>query len=466
MRHFRFWAFLAVAALAGPAALQIATAPAAMADFRDLLPFGRAHRISELLPVVVAINTHTMVADDDSGSGTSEPHLAESFGSGFIIDPSGYIATNKHVIANAIDITVTLQDGTALPAKLIGAATHIDLALLKVEPRKPLPTAKWGDSSRVRVGDQVLVIGNPLAIGETVSSGIVSALNRDIMLGPYDDFIQTDAAINHGNSGGPMFNLRGEVIGVDTAFLSPGAGGGFIGLGFAIPSNDAQYVLNQLRQYGRTRPGWLGAQTQEVTPDIADALGLNPPHGTIIADLVKDGPAARAKLQDGDVILKFGKQTPRDMRALSRMVEQATGQTVPLLIWRDGQELTVPITITQWIEAAPAEEGKQAVSATETVAQPPDLGLHTAPMTDAAREKYQLAEGQAGVVVTGIAPSTAAFGHGLAPGDVILRVQQSPVSTPADVQKQFDAARKQNLHHVLLLVDGKDGVRWVALSLG
>jgi serine protease Do len=443
----------------------IETAPAAAADIRDLLPFGRAHRIAELLPVVVAINTHQTVTDDSAGTGTPETRVIEAFGSGFIIDPSGYIATNKHVIANATDITVTLQDGTALPAKLVGAASHIDVALLKVEPKKPLPAAKWGDSSHVRIGDQVLVIGNPLAVGETVSSGIVSALNRDIMMGPYDDFIQTDAAINHGNSGGPMFNLRGEVIGINTAFLAPGAGG-FIGLGFAIPGNDAQYVLGQLRQFGRTRPGWLGAATQQVTPDIADALGLNPPQGTIIADLDEDGPADRAKLQDGDVILKFGRQTPKDMRALSRMIGEAAGETVPLLIWRNGQVLTVPVAITEWVEAPPAGDTKQATAAKAVVAQPPDLGLHTAPLTDDARAKYDLAAGGPGVLITGIAPSTAAFGHGLKPGEVVLRVQQSPVSTPADVQKQFDDARKQQLHHVVLLILGQDGVRWVALPLG
>jgi serine protease Do len=451
------------AALAASAALQM---PAAMADIRDLLPFGRAHRIAELLPLVVAVNTHVMVAGDDSGSGTAEPHLTESFGSGFIIDPSGYIATNKHVIAGATDITVTLQDGTPLPAKLVGAASHIDLALLKVEPKKPLPAIKWGDSSHVRIGDQVLVIGNPLAVGETVSSGIVSALNRDIMLGPYDDFIQTDAAINHGNSGGPMFNLRGEVIGVDTAFISQNPTGGFIGLGFAIPSNDAQYVLNQLRQFGRTRPGWLGASTQEVTPDIADALGLSPPHGTIIANLAKDGPAARAKLQDGDVILKFGRQTPKDMRDLSRMVEQATGETVPLLVWRAGQQMTVPVAITEWVDQPTPDDSKKDASGNGGAAQPPDLGLHTAPLTDDARTKYSLPASGPGVMLTGIAPGTAAVGHGLKAGDVILRVQESPVASPDDVQKQLDDARKQHLRHVLLLVQGQDGVRWVALPLG
>jgi serine protease Do len=441
-------------------ALTMATAPAARADLRDLLPFGRAHRIAELLPLVVAINTHIPAADKDDNSGPRE-----SFGSGFIIDSSGYIATNRHVIANALDITVTLQDGTAMPAKLVGAGSHIDLALLKVEPRKPLPVVKWGDSSHVRVGDQVLVIGDPLAVGETVSSGIVSAVNRDIQIGPYDDFIQTDAAINHGNSGGPMFNLRGEVIGVNTALVS--ATGGSVGLGFSIPSNDAQYVLKQLRQFGRTKPGWLGADTQEMAPDIADALGFPLPHGTIIANLVKDGPAAKADLRDGDVILKFGTQTPKDMRALSRMVEQATGETVPLLVWRDGQQQTVQVAITEWVEPPPqTEDGTQGVPAAGITTQPPDLGLHTVPLTDEARAGRDLVPGQPGVLLTGTAPGTPAAGHGLKEGDVILRVQKTAVAAPEDVQKQIDEARKQKLHHVVLLVQGADGVRWIALPLG
>jgi serine protease Do len=455
VRHPRHRALIAFIALAVAPALPMAIAPAAHADIRDLLPFGRAHRVAELLPVVVAITTHNMSADG---------HASESFGSGFIIDPSGYIATNRHVIADATDITVTLQDGTAMPAKLVGAASHIDIALLKVDPKKKLPAAKWGDSSRVRIGDQVLVIGNPLGIGETVSSGIVGALNRDILMGPYDDFIQTDAAINHGNSGGPMFNLRGEVIGINTALFTPNAAGGSVGLGFAIPGNDAQYVLGQLRQYGRTRPGWLGAETQEVTPDIADALGL-PPHGTIISDIAKDSPAARAHLQDGDVILRFGRETPRDMRALARMIEQATGDTVDLTIWRDGQEMTVPITITEWIEPPSPGDGKKPAAAKPAAAEPPDLGLHTAPLTDATRAQYKLPAGQSGVLVAAIVPNTAASGHDLKPGDVILRVQKSPVATPADVQKQFDEARKQERHHVVLLVQDTDGVRWVALPL-
>ena len=465
MTGSRLWASLLVATLS-VGMIQVMAAPPAMADLRDLLPFGRTHRIAEMLPVVVAITTHVSVTEPSGDQGTPETHIQEMYGSGFVIDPTGYIATNKHVIDGAYDITVTLQDGTSMPAKLVGVANHVDLALLKVEPHKALRAVRWGDSRHVHIGDEVLVIGNPLGIGETVSSGIVSALNRDIMLGPYDDFIQTDAPINHGNSGGPLFNMRGEVIGVNTALVSPNGSGGSVGLGFAIPGNDAQYVLGQLKQFGRTRPGWLGAQTQEVTPDIADALGLNPPHGTIIAGIVKDSPAARAKLREGDIILRFGRQTPKDMRALARMVEQATGETVPLTVWRDGTEQVVPVAITEWLEPPAPAKGKPVLAAAQSVPQPPDLGLHTGPLTDAARAAHKLSPGEPGVLATDVVPSTAAFDHGIKSGDVILRVQDTAVSTPADVQKQIDAARQQKRGHVLLLVLGRDGVRWVALPLG
>jgi serine protease Do len=463
VHHIKFRAAIVMAAFAAMTILQIAASPTAAADLRDLLPFGRAHRIAELLPVVVAITTHKSIPDGTDASGAPQTRRAESFGSGFVIDPSGYIATNRHVIEDATDITVTLHDGTALPAKLIGAGNHIDLALLKVEAHKPLPAARWGDSKHVHIGDQVLVIGNPLGVGETVSSGIVSALNRDIMMGPYDDFIQTDAAINHGNSGGPLFDMRGEVIGVNTALFTPNPQGGSVGLGFAIPSNDAQYVLDQLRRFGHTRPGWLGVETQEVTPDIADAIGLDPPHGTIIASPYKDGPAARAGLRDGDVILKFGRETPKDMRALARMVEQATGETVPLTIWRDGKDQVVPVTITEWTEP-PAPDAAKPTPAAVT-SQPPDLGLHTSTLTDDARAKHDLTAAQKGVLLTEIAPNTPASDQGLAAGDIILRVHGAAVTSPQDVQKQIDDARKEGHRHVLLLVSGRDGLHWVALPL-
>jgi serine protease Do len=438
-----------------------------MADLRDVLPFGRTHRISRLLPVVVAITTHKLVADKPDEAGAPNPRRVESIGSGFIVDPSGYIATNRHVIDDATDITVTLQDGTALTARLIGVGGRIDLALLKVDAPKPLPTVKWGDSDHVHIGDEVLVIGNPWGIGETVSSGIVSALHRDIMLGPYDDFIQTDAAINHGNSGGPLFAMNGDVIGVNTALFNPtAAGGGSIGLGFAIPGNDAQYVIDQLRRTGKMQTGWLGARTQDMTPDIADAIGLSPPRGTIIANLEKDGPAERAKLQEGDVILRFGKQTPKDMRSLVRMVAEGTGQTVPLTVWRDGKEQTVPITITQWPEEPPTAAGQSATPAQNASAQqPPDLGLHAGSLTDDARAKYHLPAGRQGVLLTEVAPNTIASDRGLKPGDVVLRVQRWPITAPDDVLRRLDEARKENRHHVALLIVDADGVRWIALPL-
>ena len=467
MRHISPRAWMLAASLVLPCAFQIAMPPTAHAELRDLLPFGRTHRINKLLPAVVSVGIHKTITDTDADTGQPQTRQQEAYGSGFIIDPSGLIATNNHVIDGAADITVTLQDGTALPAKLIGTGIGIDLALLQVEAPKPLPTVKWGDSNHVHIGDQVLIIGDPLGVGETVSSGIVSALNRDIQVGAYDDFIQTDAAINHGNSGGPMFDTNGQVIGINTAFVSSQGGTGSVGLGFAIPSNDAQFVFNQLRKFGRTRPGRIGARLQDMTPDIADALGVSPAYGTIVAEVVKGGPASRAMLQIGDVVLKFGDHTPKDSRALSRMIAQSAGQTVPLVVWRDGLQQTVPITIAEAADPSPPKDGTAAHATQAAAEQPPDLGLHTGPLTDEARAKFDLSmdKSQPGVVVTEIVPRTAAAGHGLSTGDVILRVQQTPVGSPADLQKGLDAARKQNRHFAVLLVDGHDGPRWVALPL-
>ena len=266
--------------------------------------------------------------DDDPGQGpdmapdqpSGHPHRMQSLGSGFIIDPEGYVVTNNHVIEGADEITVTLQDNTTLKATLVGHDDRTDLALLKVQSDKPLPAVKFGDSDAARVGDWVLAIGNPFGLGGSVTAGIVSARGRDIQQGPYDDFIQTDAAINKGNSGGPLFNMAGDVIGINTAILSPS--GGSIGLGFAIPSGEARVVVDQLRQYHRARRGWLGVRIQQVTPDIAETLGLHGSDGALVAGVNTGGPADRAHLQNGDVILTFNGQKLHEMRTLPRVVAE------------------------------------------------------------------------------------------------------------------------------------------------
>ena len=285
----------------------------------------------------------------------------QSLGSGFIIDPSGLVVTNNHVIEGADEITVTLQDNTSLKAKVLGRDETGDIALLQVKPDKPLPAVQFGDSDAERVGDWVLAIGNPFGLGGTVTAGIVSARGRDIHQGPYDDFIQTDAAINRGNSGGPLFNMDGQVIGMNTAIYSPS--GGSIGIGFSIPANMVKAVVAQLKDFGHPRRGWLGVRIQQVTPDIAESLGLQDATGAMVAGVNDGGPADKAKIHNGDIILKFNGQDVKEMRSLPRIVADSdVGKSVPVLLWRDGKQVTVQATLAekpddvQVAAATPAEK--------------------------------------------------------------------------------------------------------------
>ncbi|HET7879902.1 MAG TPA: trypsin-like peptidase domain-containing protein [Acetobacteraceae bacterium] len=463
MRRRRAGLFLIAAAVV-VLATALPSAPGAAQTLRDLLPFGRTHRIAKLLQVVVNISIHKLAAGTTDGAA---PRRIEAFGSGFIIDPSGLVVTNRHVIDNALDITVVLSDGTALPAKLRGTGRTIDIALLEVTPPKPLPVVVWGDSDKVRVGDQVLAVGNPFGIGESVSAGIVSAKNRDILTTPFDDYIQTDAAINHGNSGGPLFNTRGDVIGMNTALYSPTAQGGSLGIGFAIPGNDARTAADQLRRLGHLEQGWLGLRTQDVTANIADALDLPETAGTIVVGVEPDSPAARAGVQVGDVILKYGKQAPKDARALARMISATPiGQPAALQIWRDRKEQTITAQIAVWPDEQPVAGDAAPKSARPTHVDLPDLGLQTASVSDETRAKFKLANSQTGIVITGVTPGSAADEGGLGPGLVILRVQQAPVTTPADLLARLSEARAAKHHYVLLLVQDHDDLRWVPLVVG
>jgi serine protease Do len=274
------------------------------------------------------------------------PRRAQSLGSGFIIDPAGYIVTNNHVIEGADEVSVTLQDNTTLKAEIVGRDESGDIALLKVKSDKPLPTVEFGDSAQSRVGDWVLAIGNPFGLGGTVTAGIVSARGRDIHQGQYDDFIQTDASINRGNSGGPLFNMDGQVIGINTAIFSPS--GGSIGIGFSIPSNMAKNTVAQLREYGHARRGWLGVKIQQVTPDIAESLGLKDAAGAMVAGTTDGGPAEKAQIHSGDIILKFDGQDVKEMHNLPRIVaDSEVGKEVPVVLWRDGKEVTVQTVLAE-----------------------------------------------------------------------------------------------------------------------
>ena len=392
---------------------------------------------------------------------------AQSLGSGFIVDAAGYIVTNNHVIEGADEVSVTLQDNTTMKATIVGRDESGDLALLKVNSDKPLPTVDFGDSDASRVGDWVLAIGNPFGLGGTVTAGIVSARGRDIHQGQYDDFIQTDAPINRGNSGGPLFNMDGQVIGINTAIYSPS--GGSIGIGFSIPSNMAKKIISDLRQYGHPRRGWLGVKIQQVTPEIAESLGLKDAAGAMVAGVTDNGPAEKAKIHSGDIILKFDGQDVKEMHNLPRIVgDSDVGKDVPVVIWRDGKEITVPIVLAE----RPAEEkladADQPNKTDANASKPTDvagLGMKIAPISQDLKDKFQLNGDQKGVVITDVSPDTPAADRGLRPGDVIMEVQQNEVASASDVQKQVDAARKADRKNVLMLIQRDGGVQYVPLSL-
>ena len=404
----------------------------------------------------------------DGGGDDSAPRKMQSLGSGFIVDPSGLIVTNNHVIAGADEITVTLQDNTVLKATLVGHDDRTDLALLQVHPDKKLPSVAFGDSDHSRVGDWVLAIGNPFGLGGTVTAGIVSARGRDIQQGPYDDFIQTDAPINRGNSGGPLFDLEGHVIGINTAIYSPS--GGSIGIGFSIPSNEARLVVDQLHQYGHTRRGWIGVRVQVVTPDIAESLNLKPADGALVAGVDQKGPAANARLRNGDVILSFNGEPVHEMRTLPRVVaETPIDQRVPVVVWRDGRKQTVMLVVAELPDdeaakpAARLAPPKPKADIGEAIT---GLGLSLAPIDDALRQKYQIPDGQKGLVVVSVGRTGPAADRGVKPGNILLEVQQDDVTSPDQVQALIAKARQGHRTDVLILLQDQDGTRWVPMPIG
>lgn len=397
--------------------------------------------------------------------GPAAPRKLQSLGSGFIIDPSGIVVTNNHVIEGADEITVTLQDNTTLKATLLGRDERSDLAVLQVHADKPLSAVPFGDSDRSRVGDWVLAIGNPFGLGGSVTAGIVSARGRDIQQGPYDNFIQTDAAINRGNSGGPLFNMDGQVIGINTAIYSPS--GGSIGIGFAIPADAAKVVVDQLWHFGHARRGWLGVRIQTVSPEIAESMGLKEPSGALVASVEDGGPAAVAKMRGGDIILSFNGQDVKEMKELPRLVAGTEiGKEVPVTVWRDGKSLA----LTAKVGELPDEQKQAAAPAPKPAASAAPvalaaLGLKLSPITQQARDRYGIAADVKGVLVADVAPDSSAAERGLKAGDVILEVQQEEVRTPADVVEHVEKLSKAGRRTVLVLIQGSDGPRWVPLAL-
>jgi serine protease Do len=403
-----------------------------------------------------------------SEPGERTPRRVQSLGSGFVIDPDGTIVTNNHVIADADEITVNFSDGRRLVAEVIGRDPKTDLAILKVESEEPLPATRFGDSGGLRIGDWVMAIGNPFGFGGTVTVGIVSALERDINSGPYDRFIQTDASINRGNSGGPLFNLDGEVVGINTAIISPT--GGSIGIGFAVPTEVAVPVIQQLREFGETRRGWLGVRIQEVTDEIAESLGMERARGALVAGVTRGGPADAAGLEAGDVVVEFdGREVP-SMRDLPRMVADApVGKRVPLVVLRRGERQTVEV------ELGRLEEGEEMMARLDRGEEEPEgleplgtqtLGLTLEALSEENRTEYGVGEGVEGVLVTAVEPGSPADEKGIQPGDVVMEVSQEPVAAPEDVAARIDQLRSEGRRSALFLVASQnDDMRFVAVRI-
>jgi serine protease Do len=400
------------------------------------------------------------------GEQEERPRRAQSLGSGFIIDAGGLVVTNNHVIEGADKITVTLFDETSYDAELIGRDTKTDLALLKIQADRQFPFVSWGNSDKMRVGDWVIAIGNPLGLGGTVTAGIVSARQRDIRSGPYDDFIQTDAPINRGNSGGPLFDMDGNVIGINTAIYSQS--GGSIGIGFAIPSNLADGVIDQLRNFGTTRRGWLGVQIQQVTDEIAESLGLEEARGALVAGVLENSPAEDAKVKEGDVILKFDGRDVNESRKLPRIVaDTAVGKTVKVLVWRAGREVTVNVTLG---ELEKFDEARLPADAPDEPNNPversfDELGLSLSTITPTIAAELGLGDDLEGVVITDVDSASAAAENGLREGDVITEIFQEKVLTPDAVEAKIKDARSRGLRSILLTVRSGDDQRFVGLRI-
>jgi serine protease Do len=381
----------------------------------------------------------------------------QALGSGFIIDPAGYIVTNNHVIDHAHKITVTLNDGSSYPVHVVGRDSKTDLALLKIDAGRPVPYLAFGNSDKERVGDWVVAVGNPFGLGGTVTAGIISAHDRNLQDGPYDDYLQIDAPINPGNSGGPLFNQSGEVIGIDTAIYSPN--GGSVGIGFAIPSNLAKNVVAQLREHGKVERGWLGVEMQGLTPALAKAIGRPDAQGVIIDQVEPNSPAAKAKLEQGDVITAFdGKviKTPRDL-ALD-VANTPHGNKVKLTLWRDGHERTAEVAIGE-------QRSQQVAQGEPATGGGTRLGMELAPLTPRARSNLGLNPTVNGVVVAGVQPESRAADSGMRADDVILRIGSTRVTSPAEAAAQIHQAERDRKEAVPLLVMRNGTTYYLALRL-
>jgi serine protease Do len=395
---------------------------------------------------------------------------SSSLGSGFVIDPSGIVITNNHVIADANEVTVIFNDGQKLKAEVLGKDQKVDVAVLKVKPEKPLKAVKFGDSDKAKVGDWVLAVGNPFGLGGSVTAGIVSARNRNIDSGPYDNYIQTDASINKGNSGGPLFNMDGEVIGINTAILSPS--GGSVGIGFATPANTVEPVIEQLQAFGETRRGWLGVRIQNIDDAIAETLNLGATRGALVAGVDDKGPSKPAGLKVGDVIVKFDGKPIKESRDLPKLVAATpVGKDVELVVVRSGKEQTKTVKLGRLEdgEKVASKDGgdKEKSESGGDGSSQSVLGLELSRLSDALRSRYQIKDTvKGGVVITAVDPRSEAAEKRLQVGEVLLEVNQEAVSDPADVLKKIKTLKGAGKKTALLIVaNGQGDAHFVALPV-
>ncbi len=452
-------------------------------------PEGFADLAERLTPAVVNISTSQIIQQDRprvpgrppfndffeeffnqrrggrGGQGGGGNQKVSSLGSGFVIDPKGIIITNNHVIEKADEITVNFSDGSRLDAEIIGRDPKTDVAVLKVKSKKPLAFVPLGDSDKARVGDWVIAIGNPFGLGGSLSAGVISAINRDINAGPYDSFIQTDAAINRGNSGGPLFNMQGEVIGVNSAIISPS--GGSVGIGFSIPSNLAIAVSEQLREYGETRRGWLGVRIQQVTDELAENLSLGEARGALVSEVSPDGPAEKGGVKVGDVIVKFDNQPVPEMRDLPRIVaETKIDKSVNVEVIRRGKTKRLKIVTGRLEELA--QETKTSAPKKLTKSDRKEhkyLGLTLQNISPNSRRDYELGENASGALVIDVERLSGAFEAGIRVGDVISEVDQMPVGAAKSAVAALKKAKKTGRNSVLVFVMSRGSVRFIALPL-
>ena len=482
MRAFSIGCAAALAAFGAPGSLQADSGPQSLAPLAKQLSDAVVNIATSQsvkgpqgapLPNVPKGSPFEDFFDDffnKRGGASRGDRKVTSLGSGFVIDgKEGLVVTNNHVIDGADEIIINFHDGSKLKVdKILGKDTKADLALLKVTPKKPLADVKFGSSSALEVGDWVIAIGNPFGLGGSVSAGIISAKSRDINSGPYDDFLQTDAAINKGNSGGPLFNMKGEVIGVNTAIISPT--GGSIGIGFAAPSDTVAIVIGQLKQYGQSRRGWLGVKIQTVTDDIAETLGVPENSGALISAITPKSPADQAGFEPGDVIMKFDGKDVTTMRGLPKIVAQTEiGRTVDVEVLRKGKQLRKQVAVGLMdddddpkLAKAEIDDKPDAPGAGKT----PIIGLDLAPLSPELRQKYNLDDKIAGVVVTAVDPQSAAGLKGVKEGDVIAEAAQDTVTKPDDVARAIEKVKASSRKAVLLRVeDAKGDLRFIAVPL-